>query len=167
MLNRNSKWLVMKLILVMGLTFTTIHAKDSLSIYIKKYTKNNKAKSSNGRNITAYKVERTAKKYLGQRYVFGKLDCSSFVQRVYKTLGKKLPRTANAQASVGKHIPKHKLQKGDLVFFKNTYKRGISHVGIYLGKDKFIHASSGAKKVTISKLSKQYYQKHYAGARRV
>ncbi len=162
----------MKGLLVVILLFSMnleAKSKDNLAVSIKKYTKSksSKVKRSKVKNINSSKVERTAKKYLGKRYVFGGLDCSSFVQRVYKKHGKKLPRTANAQASVGKHIDKNKLKKGDLVFFKNTYKRGISHVGIYLGKDRFIHASSGAKKVTISKLSKKYYRKHYAGARRV
>ncbi len=118
---------------------------------------------------------KVAKKYLGTKYRFGAstrttkaFDCSSFVKYVIKkSKGKNLPRTASSQASCGKHIDKKHLRKGDLVFFRGTYKKGISHVGIYAGNGKFIHASSGAKKVTISSLNKAYYRKHYAGARRV
>lgn len=119
-----------------------------------------------------HKVIKTAKKYLGVRYKYGastkttkKFDCSSFVKHVYKKNGKTLPRTSRTQAKMGKHIKKKNLKRGDLVFF-GTKKR-INHVGIYIGGNKFIHASSGAKKVTISKLSKDYYKKHYRGARRV
>jgi len=117
-------------------------------------------------------IIKTAKSYLGVRYRFGGtsrqgIDCSSFVQKVMAKHGKKLPRTSVNQASSGKHVNRKNLREGDLVFFKGTYKKGISHVGIYLGKDKFIHASSGAKKVTISSLNKKYYKTHYAGARRV
>ena len=81
--------------------------------------------------------------------------------------GKRLPRTSTDQASSGKHVNKKNLREGDLVFFKDAYKRGITHVGIYLGNNKFIHASSSAKKVTISSLNKKYYRRHYAGARRI
>jgi cell wall-associated NlpC family hydrolase len=59
------------------------------------------------------------------------------------------------------------LQPGDLVFFKNTYRRGISHVGVYAGRNKFIHASNSRLGVTVTPLSDPYYQLHYAGARRL
>ena len=118
-------------------------------------------------SFSSSKIEKTAKKYLGRRYRFGGFDCSKFTQTVYKKHHKNIPRTARGQAKVGKHIKKSKLKKGDLVFFKNTYKHGISHVGIYIGNNKFIHASSAAKKVTISSLNKAYYKNHYAGARRL
>ena len=124
------------------------------------------------KKLASTKIIKDAKKYLGVRYRFGGttrkgIDCSAFVRAIYKKQGKNLPRTSYQQASSGKHVDKKNLKKGDLVFFKGTYKRGISHVGIYLGNDKFIHASSGARKVTISKLSKSYYRRHYAGARRI
>ena len=127
---------------------------------------------SNHKKLTSKKVIATAKSYLGTRYRMGgttrkSIDCSGFTQAVLKKHKVNLPRTASQQASVGRHVDKKNLKRGDLVFFKGTYKRGISHVGIYLGNDRFIHASSGAKKVTISKLSKAYYKSHYAGARRV
>jgi len=132
-----------------------------------------KSKSNHKSKLTSKKkVIVTAKKYLGTRYRFGGttkrgIDCSGFTKSVMKKHGCNLPRTASQQASSGKHINKKNLKPGDLVFFKGTYKRGISHVGIYLGNDKFIHASSGKGKVTISRLSKAYYKNHYAGARRV
>ena len=139
----------------------TLYAKDKLATSIIKVSHKNK------------NIIKEAKRFLGVRYRFGGttkkgIDCSGFTKAVLKKAkNKNLPRTAAKQASIGKHVPRKKLRKGDLVFFKNTYKRGISHVGIYLGNNKFIHASSGAHKVTISSLNKKYYKKHYAGARRV
>lgn len=95
-------------------------------------------------------------------------DCSSFVQYVFGQNGVSLPRTAESQynSSKGKSVDKDKLQPGDVVFFKGTYKSGISHVGIYVGNGKFVHNSSSKGKTTISNLSDDYYTKHYAGAKR-
>ena len=95
-------------------------------------------------------------------------DCSSFVQYVFGRNGVSLPRTAESQynSKKGKSVDKDKLQAGDVVFFKGTYKSGISHVGIYAGNGKFIHNSSSKGGTTISNLSDDYYTKHYAGAKR-
>lgn len=95
-------------------------------------------------------------------------DCSSFVQYVFNQNGVSLPRTAESQynSSKGKSVDKDKLQAGDVVFFKGTYKAGISHVGIYVGNGKFVHNSSSKGGTTISNLSDDYYSKHYAGAKR-
>ena len=95
-------------------------------------------------------------------------DCSSFVQYVFGQNGVSLPRTAESQynSSKGKSVDKDKLQAGDVVFFKGTYKSGISHVGIYVGNGKFVHNSSSKGETTISNLSDDYYTKHYAGAKR-
>ncbi len=119
-------------------------------------------------------VGKTAKKYLGTRYVYGAsskttkcFDCSSFVQRVYRNHGKKLPRTSRSQSKVGKGVAKRNLKPGDLLFFSTRRMKGIGHVGIYLGKNKFIHASSTKKKIIISSLSKRYYKSHYITARRI
>ena len=135
------------------------------------------ASSSIPTDATRSAVVKNAFRYMGVRYVFGGnnpsvgLDCSSFTQRVYRDLGIKLPRTAAAQARVVRRVPLSQAKPGDLVFFKNTYKRGISHVGIFLGvrngKYMFIHASSGAGKVTVSSLSKSYYRRHFAFVGRV
>ena len=64
----------------------------------------------------------------------------------------------------GKAIKKSELQPGDLVFFQNTYKAGISHVGIYVGGGKFIHAPSSGKVVSYADLYSDYYVSHYYGA---
>lgn len=124
------------------------------------YKKTSRATKSN-------KIIKTAKKYLGRRYKFGGFDCSKFTQIVFKKNGKSLPRTAASQVKKGKFVKKKDLIPGDLILFKNTYKRGVSHTGIYLGNNKFIHASSAKKKVVISSLNKRFYQKHYHSSRRL
>lgn len=94
-------------------------------------------------------------------------DCSSFTQYVFEKNGVSLPRTAEGQynSSKGISVSKDNLLAGDVVFFKGTYKAGISHVGIYVGNGKFIHnSSSGGTK--ISDLNSSYYVQHYAGAKR-
>lgn len=118
------------------------------------------------------KVIKTAKGFLGKKYVYGAnskraVDCSSFVQQVYKKHKKNLPRTSRQQASSGKHVDKKDLRKGDLVFFRSKKTKNIAHVGIYLGGGNFIHASSAKKKVVITKLNSNYYRRYYKGARRI
>lgn len=119
----------------------------------------------------ADRIIATAKKYIGVPYLWGGespsgFDCSGFVQYVFKAHGISLNRTCETQYKHGKYVSKSNLKPGDLVFFQNTYKAGISHVGIYIGDGKFIHASS-SKGVTISNLSSSYYTSHYYGARRI
>ena len=125
---------------------------------------------SNGASIRN-NVITEAKKYLGVPYVWGGstangFDCSGFVQYVLKQCNITIPRTTEQQALVGKYISKKELQPGDLVFLQNTYRSGISHVGIYIGNDQMIHASS-SKGVTISHLSTSYYLSHYHSARQL
>lgn len=112
-----------------------------------------------------------AKKMLHLPYRFGGnsfngLDCSFFVKKVYSLVGINLPRSAREQFTIGIHIPKDELQPGDLVFFR-TYAKFPSHVGIYLGDNLFIHASTRSKKVTIDSLDAPYYIQRYIGAKRI
>jgi len=114
---------------------------------------------------------RTALSFRGTPYRMGAtgrgaFDCSGFIRYIYAQQGSALPRTAAEQYGRGFKVDKADLQAGDLVFFKNTYKRGVSHVGMYIGNGQFVHASSGRHAVTVSNLSDSYYQNHWAGARR-
>lgn len=115
-----------------------------------------------------------AKRYHGTRYRFGGdseskgFDCSGLIRRIYNDLKlKKLPHTSSGLWEMGNPVRMNELRPGDLVFFKNTYKRGISHVGVYAGSNRFIHAENRRQGVTMTRLSEPYYQLHYAGARRL
>lgn len=112
-----------------------------------------------------------ATNFIGVPYKFGGgtrkgIDCSAFVQKVFGFLSVDLPRTAREQFRVGEKIPKDNLKEGDLVFFK-TYAKYPSHVGIYIGDNKFIHASSRDKRVSVSTLNSPYYTKRFIGAKRM
>ncbi len=112
-----------------------------------------------------------AKKLLHLPYRFGGngafgLDCSGYVQKVYGYIGQDIPRSAREQYNLGETIDKDDLATGDLVFFR-TYASFPSHVGIYLGNNLFIHASSLSKKITIDSLETPYYFRHFIGAKRI
>ena len=94
-------------------------------------------------------------------------DCSGFVRYMYeKSVGLVLPRRAEEQAKVTEEISRSELKPGDLVFF-NTLKRTFSHVGIYVGDGKFIHAPRPGKAVRVDDMREAYWQKRFNGARRV
>jgi cell wall-associated NlpC family hydrolase len=112
--------------------------------------------------------------YLGVRYRLGGasrergVDCANLVRLVFREeRGLDLPWSALQLFHEGVAVPREDLQPGDLVFFKNTYKRGISHVGLYIGGGRFVHAASRKHGVIVSDLSAPYYRAHYAGARRI
>ncbi|WP_301102578.1 C40 family peptidase [Propionivibrio sp.] len=95
------------------------------------------------------------------------LDCSGFVQLVFKdAVGMLLPRTAREQSEVGSVVDKNELKAGDLVFF-NTLRRAFSHVGIYLGDNRFMHSPRTGSEVRVEDMSQGYWVKRYNGARRV
>jgi cell wall-associated NlpC family hydrolase len=117
----------------------------------------------------AANLTRSAMRFLGTPYVFGGarpggFDCSGYVQHVFAMLGMRLPRTADAQFDAAHRIA-NVMEPGDLVFF-HTYAPGVSHVGIYLGNDKFIHSSS-SHGVSIASLHSSYWAPRYLGAKRV
>lgn len=94
-------------------------------------------------------------------------DCSGFVRAIYEqTAGLLLPRQASEQAAATQKIDKHDLQPGDLVFF-NTMRRAFSHVGIYVGNGKFIHAPKPGAEVRVEDMGMSYWVKRFDGARRV
>lgn len=122
------------------------------------------------------KIESYAKKFLGNKYVWGAtgpkcFDCSGFTQKVYaQTTGIHLPRVSREQAKVGKYVQYSRLKKGDMVFFDTAKKKTgkVNHVGIYIGKNNFIHASSGGKKVMITNFNKKrFYKNRFLYGRRV
>lgn len=114
---------------------------------------------------------RRALRYLGTRYRYGGsssrgFDCSGFTAYVYRQYGINLPHNSAAQYRVGKPVRRSELRPGDLVFFR-TRGRRISHVGIYIGNGKFVHASSARGRVRVDTLNSGYYRQRYAGARRI
>jgi peptidoglycan endopeptidase LytE len=129
------------------------------------------AKNLETNNQSVSSLKKSAYSFLGARYRFGgssrkALDCSSFVQQVFRDQNIHLPRTAREQFNVGNEVVRGDLQKGDVVFFQ-TYASFPSHVGIYLGNRKMIHASSRDRRVVISSMDTPYYLSRYLGARRV
>ena len=129
------------------------------------------AKSLEENSASVNKIKKSAYSFLGARYRFGgnsrtALDCSSFTQQVFREQKVNLPRTAREQFYVGNEVMRGDLQKGDLVFFQ-TYANFPSHVGIYLGNRKMIHASSRDRRVVISSMDTPYYTSRFLGARRV
>jgi len=109
----------------------------------------------------------------GVRYQYGGkspesgFDCSGFVRYVYQQAGNlTLPHGARAISQLGKTIPKSELEPGDLVFF-NTLKSTFSHVGIYLGNNRFIHSPSSGGGVRVEDMQSSYWEKRFNGAQRI
>jgi cell wall-associated NlpC family hydrolase len=94
-------------------------------------------------------------------------DCSGFVRAMYQqTVGLVLPRSADQQAAATQAIDKSELRPGDLVFF-NTMRRAFSHVGIYIGDNKFIHSPKPGAEVRVEDMGLSYWKSRFTGARRV
>jgi len=124
-------------------------------------------------NRFAQDVMLQALELIGVKYVYGGakpetgLDCSGFIRYVFQqTLNIALPHNAFAISKLGEEVDKDALKPGDLVFF-NTLGRRFSHVGIYMGDDRFIHSPSTGGKIEVVKLSDKYWAKHWNGGRRV
>ena len=111
------------------------------------------------------------KEQVGKKYVWGadgpdNFDCSGLTKYIYKeALNKDIPRTSYEQSKYGNAVAKEDLKVGDLVFFDTMNKGAVSHVGIYVGDNQFIHASNSTDGVKVSTLS-GYYEKTYVCARR-
>jgi cell wall-associated NlpC family hydrolase len=116
-------------------------------------------------------VVRTALAFRGVHYRYGGssrsgFDCSGFTRYVYGRKGVSLPHSAADQFGHGRRVSGSEIRPGDLVFFHTT-SRGISHVGLYIGSGKFVHASSGGGRVRVDSLNDGYYRRRFRGARRV
>ena len=118
-------------------------------------------------------IVQEARKYKGTRYVYGGaspkgFDCSGFTWYVYnKVTGMDISRTVKGQSRQGKSVHKGSWQAGDILLFRNTAGNGLTHCGIYISRNKFIHAENEKTGVVISTLGDGYYKDHYAGARRL
>ena len=126
--------------------------------------------SRSGNPVMLRTILRAAYSMLGVPYVFGGMspggfDCSGFVCYVFRQAGISLPRMADLQFDAVQRISRSNLQTGDLVFFQ-TYAPGASHVGIYVGDGKFIHASS-SKGISVAEVFTGYWGARYLGAGRV
>ncbi len=126
--------------------------------------------SRDSSTATVRRIIQTALHYRGVPYVFGGtspggFDCSGFTRYVFAQSGIYLPRMADEQFEVGRHVSYNRLQPGDLVFF-STYDSGASHSGIYIGDGRFISATSSSG-VRVDSLDSSYWGPRYIGARRV
>lgn len=113
----------------------------------------------------------TAESFLGVDYAWGGatrrdgVDCSGLVRAVYRLNGFNLPRSATDQYRTGTTVPRDRLRKGDLVFFSASPGRSVSHVGIYVGDDIFIHAPGTGRTVREESLDSRYFRERFLGAR--
>lgn len=117
-------------------------------------------------------VVRTAQRFIGVPYRWGGtsarsgFDCSGLTMTVYRLNGLDLPRSARAQFRTGKSVARSDIRQGDLVFFATARGSRVSHVGIYAGGDKFIHAPGRGKSIRTASLDNVYFRSRYKGARR-
>lgn len=115
---------------------------------------------------------KTAKRFIGTPYRWGGesagrgFDCSGLTMTVYRLNGLDLPRNSRSQFRVGTPIRRDALRMGDLVFFSTNGNKRVSHVGVYTGKGRFIHAPGRGKRIRTSSMSNGYFRRRYMGARR-
>jgi cell wall-associated NlpC family hydrolase len=123
-------------------------------------------------SASASSVVQMALRYVGYRYVYAGttpagFDCSGFVYYVFNKVGIPLSRAMPVQIASGTPVSSSNLRPGDLVYFRNTYRSGISHISIYIGNGKIVHAADYDTGVEISDLWSAYWAAHYAGAVRI
>lgn len=165
--------------------FDELHKQEHLALraeaarkHLEHITREKEAAKQRGETYRLSAVDQArliedAKYFNGGKYVWGGttpkgFDCSGYVQYLFKKHNVNLPRTAWSQSKLGQKIVLANLKTGDLLFFNTDKKRGIpvSHVGIYMGNGKFIHAASRKKGIIISPLA-GYYQDRFVVAKRI
>ncbi len=116
-------------------------------------------------------IVRTAESFIGVPYHYGGdspdegFDCSGLTMAVYQLNGLDLPRSSKEQYRLGEPVGRNDLARGDLVFFSTGRDGKVSHVGIYVGNGRFIHAPGRGKKVSVDSVSRSYFARCYAGGR--
>jgi cell wall-associated NlpC family hydrolase len=118
-------------------------------------------------NIIRTSIINKAHNYIGVSYHYGQssekgFDCSGFVKFIFQNFGFELPHSSYTMYKISKHIETTEAKSGDLVFFI-TRGKAVSHVGIYLGNNQFIHSPGKGRTVSIDSLSAGYYKKHLVG----
>ena len=154
-----------RLFLAAGLAVTAILAGCSSASEIPEQT------TVRASNEVASKAIVYAREMLGKRYLYGGdspagFDCSGLVKYSYGRAGISMPRNTKSQRRMSVLVSMHSLREGDLLFFDQEGKKK-SHVGIYLGNGRFIHAPSSGGKVRIDSMNAEYWKKHFVEARRV
>lgn len=128
-------------------------------------------RSDTAANLQAELV-RTAHQFIGTPYRWGGVsartgfDCSGLTMTVYRLNGMHLPRSARSQFKTGRAVSKRALRQGDLVFFATARRSHVSHVGIYIGSGRFVHAPGRGKDIRTADLNNNYFKRRYLGARR-
>ncbi|MCX5833353.1 MAG: NlpC/P60 family protein [Deltaproteobacteria bacterium] len=116
-------------------------------------------------------IVRTAESFVGVPYLYGGsspdegFDCSGLTMAVYDLNGLRLPRSSREQYGSGDPVPRQELARGDLVFFSTKMDGKVSHVGVYVGDGRFIHAPGHGRKITVDSLSSRYFERRYVGAK--
>jgi len=128
--------------------------------------------AQSGQGDLGQELVTTAKRFIGVPYRWGGenrddgFDCSGLTMVCYRLNGLNLPRNSRAQFAAGKWVAKKTLRPGDLVFFATKGGSRVTHVGLYIGNNRFIHAPRTGRDVCIERLDKAYYTKTYVGGRR-
>ena len=118
---------------------------------------------------TGARIVSIGMQYVGYRYVWGGttpsgFDCSGFLYYVYNKAGVRMPRDMASQLNSSPRVSSSDLQPGDLLFWSNTYKRGLSHAGIYIGNGKFVHAENERTGVVVSSMNTTYWASRFTAA---
>jgi len=112
-----------------------------------------------------------ARSYIGLPYRYGGsdphrgFDCSGLIQHAYGRFGVRIPRTARAQFRAGRPVSRWRLRPGDLVFFWSS--RTKWHVGLYIGRGRFLHSPRRGAAIRVDSLNRRYYRRRFQGARRM